>query len=242
MAHILALILSRNAIIIIEWMLLSMNIRPNKRHKHINNKSVITRPGFEFNDAMMVRKTLNGDKNAFGLLVLKYTKRIGNYFYKTGIVNSDIEICIQETFVRAFYELAKLKNPNKFDRWLNKIAKRIFLKQIKQYNNKVRPRFFSIYASDDNDEPSVFLARLTGRSKQPVDILCDKEVKRAIEQCINRLSDKSKEVINLFKDGMDRFEIAAALSINVELADSRLFNAKIKLKPLLERILKEERP
>jgi RNA polymerase sigma-70 factor (ECF subfamily) len=75
-----------------------------------------------WSDAELVRKTLAGDREAFGRLVERHRRTIFALSVQRGFQQSEADDLAQETFVRAFKSLACLQDPEQFARWLYGIA------------------------------------------------------------------------------------------------------------------------
>lgn len=75
-------------------------------------------------DAQLVQETLDGNKQAFALLVRRYERRA--YAQALAIVKSShtADDIAQDAFVRAWEQLATLRNPKVFGPWLMKITRR----------------------------------------------------------------------------------------------------------------------
>ncbi len=73
-------------------------------------------------DSDLVRRALNGNSEAFGLLTKMYRQEI--YAIALGIAGdpTDAEDLTQEAFIKAYLSLSQLKEPEKFGPWLRRIA------------------------------------------------------------------------------------------------------------------------
>jgi len=83
-------------------------------------------------DAQLVQETLDGNKQAFALLVRRYERRV--YAQALAIVKSShtADDIAQDAFVRAWEQLATLRNPKVFGPWLMKIARRNALDRLRR--------------------------------------------------------------------------------------------------------------
>jgi RNA polymerase sigma-70 factor (ECF subfamily) len=73
-------------------------------------------------DAEIVAAVLNGDDNAYGVLVARYQSAYLRY--ATRMLNSqdDAEDALQSAFIRAYRNLASCRDPKRFGSWLQKIV------------------------------------------------------------------------------------------------------------------------
>ena len=71
-------------------------------------------------DADLVYRTLEGDQDAFGLLVKAYSEEV--YTIALSIVGDpmDAEDLSQEAFIKAYLNLSQIKHPERFGGWLRK--------------------------------------------------------------------------------------------------------------------------
>ena len=75
-------------------------------------------------DVELIQRVLTGDENAFSRLVRKYEKPVHALVWrKIGDFHIAEEIT-QDAFLQAYKELATLKKPDRFARWLSVIATR----------------------------------------------------------------------------------------------------------------------
>ena len=74
------------------------------------------------NDVELIQRVLEGDDDAFSMLVKKYQKQVHALAWrKIGDFHIAEEIT-QDTFLKAYKKLATLKEPQRFDSWLYVIA------------------------------------------------------------------------------------------------------------------------
>ncbi len=75
-------------------------------------------PGVELTDAALVRQVLDGDVEAFSVLVSRYRERSARYATRLLGSAEDAEEVVQDTFVRAYRALSRCDDPDKFGSWL----------------------------------------------------------------------------------------------------------------------------
>lgn len=86
----------------------------------------------ELTDGEYVRSSRNGSPEDFRLLVQRYQRPL--YAYLAGWLGSALEAeeAAQESFVRAFLSLKKLRQPESFYAWLLGIAARVLKEQFRE--------------------------------------------------------------------------------------------------------------
>ena len=78
----------------------------------------------QHNDSELVRLVLSGDDDAFASLVNKYQKQVQALAWR---IVGDFHIAediTQDSFLKAYMELKKLKEPQRFAGWLSVITRR----------------------------------------------------------------------------------------------------------------------
>ena len=73
-------------------------------------------------DPVLVQRTLAGDQRAYGLLVLKYQRRIQRLIGRFVRDADMVEDIAQETFIRAYKALHQFRGDAQFYTWLYRIA------------------------------------------------------------------------------------------------------------------------
>ena len=80
-------------------------------------------------DSELVRQTLAGDHEAFGQLYDRYARYVRAIVADVARNSERSDDCTQEVFLRAFRNLATLKDANRFGPWLAAIARLIVAEQ-----------------------------------------------------------------------------------------------------------------
>ena len=69
-------------------------------------------------DAALVGRVVDGDTDAFAILVARHRDRLARYAFRMLGDRHDAEEALQDSFVRAFRSLSRCDNPERFDAWL----------------------------------------------------------------------------------------------------------------------------
>src|SRR5271154_4346364 len=86
----------------------------------------------DFNDADLVAQSLAGSREAFGRIVARHQSLICALTYSaTGDLNQSEDLA-QETFLTAWKELGKVREPAKLRSWLCQIARNLTFDALKQ--------------------------------------------------------------------------------------------------------------
>ena len=87
-------------------------------------------------DADLVSQTLAGDRDAFSHIVSRYQSLICSLAYSaTGSLGQSEDLA-QETFVTAWKELPKLREPSKLRSWLCGILRFLICKQLRRQDRE----------------------------------------------------------------------------------------------------------
>ena len=97
-------------------------------------------PHLEESDARCVEQSRDGSPEGFGLLVQRYQRPL--FAYLAGRMGNadDAEEAAQESFVRAFISLKKLRKPESFYAWLLGIASRVTLESFRDSKRRQKDR------------------------------------------------------------------------------------------------------
>jgi len=189
-------------------------------------------------DTVLVQRTVAGDQRAYGLLVLKYQRRIQRLIGRMVRDVDLVEDIAQETFIRAYRALHQFRGDAQFYTWLYRIAvntAKKFLLELK-HDPTVSESFL---ANDDEDE--------TSRKKNepivdegPESILAAKEIAAVVNAAMDDLPEDLRQAVTLREiEGLSYEEIATAMNCPVGTVRSRIFRAReaisARVRPMLDR-------
>jgi RNA polymerase sigma factor (sigma-70 family) len=80
-------------------------------------------------------RSLQGDDEAFELLVRRYQRVIYSLAFRITGSATDAEDVVQEKFLRAYAQLSRFRREGKFSSWLYRIALNYCLNLTKLYDN-----------------------------------------------------------------------------------------------------------
>jgi len=166
-----------------------------------------------------------GDVDLFGVLVERYEKKMMRYARKFLSNQEDIEDAIQGVFLKAYENIQSFDTKRKFSTWLYSIAHNKLVNVLKK-NKRRSLLFFS--------DLDTFLPQRFAHNNVHEDIL-DKEVRRMLDKCLEKLDYKYKEplVLYYFED-MDYKQISDIMRIPVSTVGVRLKRGRKAMKSILK--------
>jgi RNA polymerase sigma-70 factor (ECF subfamily) len=187
-------------------------------------------------ETIAIERVLDGDKEAYALLVERYSGSLYRYLLRMVKHPDEAEDLVQEAFLRAYLALASYDPTYRFSTWLFRIASNLALNRI-----KARKRVISLESlRKDPDAPPVVLVdtREGGRPERQVE---REELARLIEECIDQLPPAYRIVVALRHVAEFSYaEIAASADLPVNTVRSRLHRGRERLGECLRSHLPEE--
>jgi len=186
-------------------------------------------------DAELVEETLQGNKDAFGVLVTKYRGAVHGLAYHITGSFSDAEDLAQEAFIKAYGHLKQLQDRSKFASWLNGVTANL----CKSWLRRQKDNIVSVDESSDVSPQMIVY-------DTPEKALADKEFRASVMKAVSALPEKNRLVITLFYlDGLSYKDIAGFLDTTVSTVQSRLQRGRKQLKEemlqMVEEIFDEEK-
>jgi RNA polymerase sigma-70 factor (ECF subfamily) len=167
-------------------------------------------------DAELVELILKGDQEVFSTLVERYKDAVQNLAYRMLGNATEAEDITQETFVRAYTQLATYKSVHKFSTWLLSIASHLAIDQLR------RRRFLALPLED-----VPFLEWIVDVGISPEQSALQGEQQDEIQSYLERLPGKYRAVIILrYWYDFSYDEIATALKLTPPLVKARLHRAR----------------
>lgn len=169
----------------------------------------------EVEDRDLIARARRRDVEAYNLLVSRWEKRVFNYLLRLVRDREDALDLSQDVFLKAYQNLAKLDNPERFGPWLFRIA-----------HNEAYSLFRK--RKPEDELPAEQAPELSRFRMLPA------ELSLAVETALSRLSPDQREAVVLkVYEGFKFEEIAEALDCPVSTVKSRLYTALDALKETL---------
>lgn len=170
----------------------------------------------------MVRAVLDGDTEAYRLLVRRYREPL--HRHAAGMLDrpDDVADVVQEAFVRGYRSLDQCREPERVGGWLFRIASNLC-------KDRLRSPASGGISLEDAPEPR-------SRSGGPGDRLEESELADDLGRALDLLGADRREAFLLkHLDGYTYPEISEMLDVSVSAVKMRVHRAREELRHLLER-------
>lgn len=174
----------------------------------------------------LVRRSKEGDEEAFGVLVKKYKTKVYHLAYSLTHHSQVSDDLAQEVFIKAYFALDKFREKSEFGTWIYRIAvnhcKDFLRKKNRMTQIPLENIIGKISAQEDEIPPEEKEQEETKRRK-------------VVHSAIQTLPDKYRVILSL-RDIQDfsYSEIAKILVLSPGTVDSRLHRARKMLRKKLE--------
>lgn len=187
-------------------------------------------PQQEWDEATLVRRVQDGERELFYELVRPYERRL--YSAALAILRNpaDAEDAAQEAMLKAFRHVKQFRAEAKFSTWLIQIAvNEARMRRRKEHSDRMEP------ISDFRDDEGKYTPRDFADWREiPSESLERKEVREKLAEALGTLGEIYREVFVLRDmQHLSIEETAQALEISVASVKTRLLRARLMLRDLL---------
>ncbi len=186
-------------------------------------------------DQVLVERVQQGDKQAFGLLVSKYQRKLVRLLSRWIRDPAEVEDIAQEAFIKAYRALPSFRGDSAFYTWLYRIG----INTAKNYLAAQGRRAPTSTGVDSEEAEGFEEGEQLRDLNTPERILMTKEIGNTVNSAMNALTEDLRTAITLREiEGLSYEEIAQIMGCPIGTVRSRIFRAREaiseKLKPLLE--------
>lgn len=183
------------------------------------------------NDNEIISEVLNGNQQAYALLVNRYQNYVFTLCLRIVKGREDAEEVAQDVFIKAYKYLADFRGAAKFTTWLYTIVNNTCISFL-------RKKKLDIHSLDNE---KVFEVADSQDSGMRANLVEQKSRISMVNEAIGLLNPADAEVITLFyKAEQSLEETAQVLGIEVNAAKVRLHRARTRLKEKMETHFIEE--
>ena len=194
----------------------------------------------KIDDQFLVAQAQQGDTAAVAKLILRYQDRIFNVILKICGNYQDAAELTQETFVKVIEKVRTFKGQSSFYTWLFRIAVNLTLNYCKRRGKVKYMSLDQLIGTDGQSGKKELISFLMDKSvPDPAELVEKKEVEGILLAALERLDEKYRAIIVLRDiEDMSYEQIADALDIELGTVKSRLSRSRMRLRRILEKILK----
>jgi RNA polymerase sigma-70 factor (ECF subfamily) len=188
-------------------------------------------------DLVLVRRSLDGHRDAFEQLVRRHQGGVVNHLYRlVGRRDAAMDLA-QEVFLKVYQALGSFDPSYRFTTWLYRIASNSAIDHLRRKRIATCP----LQPDLDDDGPSDPGDRLAGNDPSPDDVLRYRELEARVEDALTRLPTAYRELILLRHRQHCRYdEIARITGLPIGTVKNRIFRAREMLRGLLADVLDAE--
>ena len=180
-------------------------------------------------DEQLVLLVLNGDQQAFQILVERYQNQVFALAYRLGGDYDEARDMAQECFLRVYQELPRFDAERRFFPWMYRVAHNTCVNLLHK-----RPR---------EQTPLENVAEMgdTLLERDPVRAFARQERSEAVRQALAALPEQYREPLVLkYLSGLSYQEISQVMDLPVSTIETRLFRGRNQLKQLLAAYLQAD--
>jgi RNA polymerase sigma-70 factor (ECF subfamily) len=180
----------------------------------------------EWTDAEAAREARLGNQQAFRVLVERHSRALFRLAYRMTGNEHDAEDLVQESFLRAYKQLAKFNERAAFGTWLHRICVNCSLDLI-----RARKTRREIQNKVDDEQTSGWLERVAAPEPSPERLTQSSQVAELLAPALDNLTGNERAAFILRHfEGSNIEEIARALGVETSAAKHSVYRAVQKLR------------
>jgi len=182
------------------------------------------------NDQYYINQIINGDTNAFSVLVDRYKDLVFTLALRMLKNREEAEEVSQDTFIKTYKALHKFKGDSKFSTWIYKVTYNTCLDRLKK--NK---KHFNDVAIDE------FTAHQIKTMDNALDKMQQQEHNKTIQDCLTLLPNDDSFLLTLYYfEDHSLEEISKIVGITANNVKVKIFRSRKKLATILKQKLEPE--
>jgi len=186
-------------------------------------------------DRILVERVQAGDKQAFGLLVTKYQRKLARLVSRMVRDPAEVEDIVQDSFIRAYKALPSFRNDSAFYTWLYRIGVNTAKNWLVTHGRRAQ-----LTSTTDSEEAENYNEpELLRNNETPERLLMTKQIGETVNAVVETLPEDLRTALTLREiEGLSYEEIADVMDCPIGTVRSRIFRARdaiaLKLRPLLD--------
>jgi RNA polymerase sigma-70 factor (ECF subfamily) len=188
-------------------------------------------------DEIAIRKARRGDRDAFRMLVERHGRAVFRLAFRMTGNETDAEDIVQETFLKAWKQIAKFDGRATFGTWVHRICANCALDHIRARKRKQDMQSFS--RDESSEPPADPLEQFASQAPSPERLALSSQITAILAPALAELSEMERAAFVLrHYEGFGIEEISAALGVQPGAAKHSVFRAVQKLRRTLEPALR----
>ncbi|KPK90749.1 MAG: hypothetical protein AMJ88_15495 [Anaerolineae bacterium SM23_ 63] len=189
--------------------------------------------GANVDETTLIRQAQRGDLEAFNRLVITYQKQVYNLAYRLMGDQASAEDATQEAFISAFRGLRGYRGGS-FRAWLLRIVRNACYDEFRRRQRRPTTSLEELSPFNGDATPDS-IGELIDKGEGPETATEEAELRRAIEDCLNRLPLDYRTIAVLVDiQGYDYREAATVIDKPLGTVKSRLARARARLRDCLQ--------
>jgi len=182
----------------------------------------------EASDQDLVARVQDGDRDAFRVLVDRYSRSVFRLGYRMTATEQDAEDVVQETFLRAYKQLHRYESRSSFGTWIYRIAANYALDLLRARERRQEMALEPMNGSGERFDPPAETA-------SPEGLAYAVQLRTGLDHAMRELSPQERVAFSLRHfEGCSIEQIATALEVSETAAKNSVFRAVQKLRRSLE--------
>jgi len=175
----------------------------------------------------------------FRLLFERYYDQVYRFFRRKGLSSEDCRDLTQETFFSVYKGVGELRDAARFENWLYRIAKHVYINEMERRGAKKRAALQvsleeQLAQSSERDRETVRAAEGGG---DPMEMVLEREKLKKLREAMQQLPPQMQRAVYLrVVKELSVQEIAAVLNVSVNTVKSHLHQARRVLKEKLSSV------
>jgi len=182
------------------------------------------------NDQVYINKILDGDANAFAVLVDRYKDLVYTLAMRMVKNKEEAEEVSQDTFIKAYKSLNRFKGDSKFSTWIYRVAYNTCLDRLKKNKRQQQTVTIDEYTEHQVKTIDNALDRIETQEKQ-----------QAIKDCLELLPSEDSFLLTLYYfEELSLDEISKIVGLKPNNVKVKIFRSRKKLATILKERLDNE--
>ena len=182
----------------------------------------------DLSDSDLVKIVIKKNPEIYREIVKRYQRKLFVYLYHLTGSKEETEDILQNVFVKVYNNLKKFNTRKKFSSWIYRIAHNEAVNYLKKRSRKKFVSWEDVIINKEKME-------ISSHERSPLDSWIKKELKREVEEALDKLPNKYKEVLILrYFSEKSYEEMSEILKKPINTVGTLINRAKKKLLDVIE--------